>query len=432
MLHQSGSTTLDGVTYTVDNAGNRTSRTPQPTGTPTNYDAIYELTQATGLPPEVYTYDAVGNRLSSTGSPSYSYNSSNELTSRTGVTYTYDNNGNMLATMNLTNTTTYTWDFENRLASVTLPGSGGTVTFKYDPFGRRIYKSSSTGTSIYAYDGDNLVEEANASGAVVARYSQGLNIDEPLAMFRSGTTSYYEVDGVDSVTSMSNSAGALGQTYTFDSFGNQTASSGSLTNPFQYTDREFDSETSLYYYRARYYDPKEGRFLAEDPLGPKDEGPSLYAYVGNNPTNSEDPLGLYGIDPSCKNHRCVPMSGGGPNNPKKPPQQTNVADAIQQGTDEQCSNLQGVDPKYRSCVQKSCKKGTIKCKDDKGCSDAGGYGGKILGIFTSRTANLCPNNWPDYLTPSDVGGFVIHEWAHGCGYNTGPGVPFPDKPKGSR
>jgi RHS repeat-associated protein len=44
----------------------------------------------------------------------------------------------------------------------------------------------------------------------------------------------------------------LAQTHTFDSFGKQTASSGSLTNPFQYTGREFDPETSLYYYRARY------------------------------------------------------------------------------------------------------------------------------------------------------------------------------------
>ena len=54
-----------------------------------------------------------------------------------------------------------------------------------DPFGRRIYKSSSVGTSVFAYDGDNLAEETNASGGVVARYSQGLNIDEPLAMLRS-------------------------------------------------------------------------------------------------------------------------------------------------------------------------------------------------------------------------------------------------------
>jgi hypothetical protein len=65
-------------------------------------------------------------------------------------------------------------------------------TFKYDPFGRRVYKSSSIGTSVYAYDGDNLVEETNAAGGVVARYSQGLNIDAPLAMLRSGTISLYQ------------------------------------------------------------------------------------------------------------------------------------------------------------------------------------------------------------------------------------------------
>lgn len=129
---------------------------------------------------------------------------------------------------------------------------GGTVSFKYDPFGRRIYKSSSTGTSVFAYDGDNLIEETNASGGVVARYAQqGLNIDEPLAMLRSGTTSYYQVDGLKTVTWLSNTAGALAQTYTFDSFGKQTASSGSLTNPFQYTGREFDTETNLDFLRAR-------------------------------------------------------------------------------------------------------------------------------------------------------------------------------------
>src|SRR5271165_509477 len=66
----------------------------------------------------------------------------------------------------------------------TAVGSG--VSFKYDPFGRRIYKSSSSGTSIYAYDGVSLVEETNSSGAAVARYTQGLKIDEPLAMLRGG------------------------------------------------------------------------------------------------------------------------------------------------------------------------------------------------------------------------------------------------------
>ena len=109
------------------------------------------------------------------------------------------------------------------------------MSFAYDPFGRRIKKVSNAGTSIYACDGDNLIEETNSSGAVVARYSQGLNIDEPLAMLRSSTTSYYEADGLGSITSLSSGAGSLAQTYTFDSFGKTTNSSGSLTNPFQYT-----------------------------------------------------------------------------------------------------------------------------------------------------------------------------------------------------
>jgi RHS repeat-associated protein len=101
---------------------------------------------------------------------------------------------------------------------------------------------------------------------VLARYAQTQNLDEPLAMLRSGAISYYHADGLGSITSLSSTAGALAQTYTFDSFGKQTSSSGSLTNPFRYTDREFDPETNLYFYRARYYDPAVGRFTDEDPM----------------------------------------------------------------------------------------------------------------------------------------------------------------------
>jgi len=210
---------------------------------------------------------------------------------KTAVGSALDSNGNTQTKVVGSNTTTYAWDYENRMASVTLPGSGGTVTFKYDPFGHRIYKSSSSGTSIYAYDGDNLTEETNASGAVVARYAQGPNIDEPLAILRGGATSFYHADGLGSVTSLSNSAGAIAQTYTFDSFGKQTASSGSLTNAFRYTGREFDTETSLYFYRARYYDPNAGRFLSEDPLGLR-VGINRFQYVANAPLNFTDPSGL--------------------------------------------------------------------------------------------------------------------------------------------
>src|SRR5229473_6027083 len=192
---------------------------------------------------------------------------------------TDDYNGNTSTKVDSTGTTQYFWDFENRLTSVTLPASGGNVTFVYDPFGRRIKKVTSSTTSIFAYDGDNLVEETNSSGAAVARYEPTQNIDEPLAMLRSGATSYYHADGLGSVTSLSNAAGSIANTYTYDSFGKLTASTGSLVNPFRYTARESDTETGLYYYRARYYDPNSGRFLSEDPVEFNGGGNNFYRYV---------------------------------------------------------------------------------------------------------------------------------------------------------
>jgi len=262
------------------------------------YDAIYQLTQVAQAGPattESYAYDGVGNRTASLGVSPWSYNSSNQLTSiagSPGTTFTYDNNGNTLTKVDAAGTTTYAWDFENRLTSVALPGSGGTVSFTYDPLGRRIQKSSATGTSIYAYDRDNQAEEVDAAGAVVARYGFGVGIDEPLAMLRSGVSSFYQADGLGSVTSLTDSAGAIAAIYTYDSFGNLAASTGSVVNPFRYTAREWDSETGLHYYRARYYGQGIGRFASEDPLGFAGDTANFYAYVVNSPANLIDPLGL--------------------------------------------------------------------------------------------------------------------------------------------
>jgi YD repeat-containing protein len=176
--------TIDGAVYTVDAAGNRTSKADQLANITTNcgYDAIYELLQATqgGAATENCSYDPVGNRLNSPGVSSYTTNSSNEVTAAGGVMY--DNNGNETSKINSSGITNYAWDYENRLTSVTLPNSGGTVSFKYDPFGRRIYKQSPTAMSIFVYDGDNLIETVNETGSTVARHAQGQNIDEPLAM----------------------------------------------------------------------------------------------------------------------------------------------------------------------------------------------------------------------------------------------------------
>jgi uncharacterized protein RhaS with RHS repeats len=122
-------------------------------------------------------------------------------------------------------TTTYNWDFENRLTSVVLPGSGGTVSFKFDPFGRRIYKSSSARATIYAYDGDNIVEQLNASGTATARYTQGFGIDEPLEVYESGKSYYYHADGLGSIVALTKSTGTAANTY----FGYNTF--GGMPNP---------------------------------------------------------------------------------------------------------------------------------------------------------------------------------------------------------
>jgi RHS repeat-associated protein len=319
VLHQTGTTTLDGATYTYDNAGNRASKTNKLNNITEQYtyDPLYQLTQVTqgATTTETYSYDLVGNRLSSLGVSSYSYNSSNELTSNSAASFTYDANGNTLSKTNASGTTQYGWDFENRLKSVITPT--GTVTFVYDPLGRRIQKAftqgSTTTTTNYLYDGANIIRELDGGGNALARYAQNWGVDQPLAEMRSGTTGFYQQDGLNSVTSLSSSTGTISNSYTYDAFGNLIASAGSLVNPFQYTGRDLDPETGLRYYRARYFDPTNGRFLSEDPIG-FDGGINFYKYAANRPTNLSDPSGLCPPKKSCgvKSGPHFSLSEGGP------------------------------------------------------------------------------------------------------------------------
>ncbi len=287
VLHKLGVNTLDGASYSYDAARNRNSKTNQLNAAVSNfaYDNMYQLTGVTGGSSESYTYDAVGNRLSSASVPTYTYNSSNELTGAGSTTYTYDNNGNTLTKADGTGTSIYTWDFKDHLASLQKPGPS-TVTFKYDPFGRRIQK----GNSVYLYSGVDLIEEVDSGGTLTARYVFGPRIDEPLAAYR-GAWEFYQADGLGSITSLSTTAGSVSDSFVYDSFGNMTSSSGSFTQPFRYTGREYDSETGLYFYRARYNAAEIGRFISEDPIRFGGGDTDLYNYVGQNPINYKDPSG---------------------------------------------------------------------------------------------------------------------------------------------
>jgi len=135
-----------------------------------------------------------------------------------------------------------------------------------------------------------LIQESDSAGNLVARYIHGPGIDAPLAAYRGSTSEFYEADGLGSITSLTNTSGVVNQTYLYDSFGNTSSTTGTFVQAFRYTGREFDAETGLLYYRARYYDSATGRFLSEDP-DRFAAGINFYPYVLNNPVRFRDPSG---------------------------------------------------------------------------------------------------------------------------------------------
>ena len=77
--------------------------------------------------------------------------------------------------------------------------------------------------------------------------------------------------------------------YHYDAFGNERDTNPTDTNVFRYCGEYWDKETTAYYLRARYYAPRTGRFITEDPIC---DGLNWYTYAGNNPVMFVDPTGL--------------------------------------------------------------------------------------------------------------------------------------------
>ena len=281
------------------NAASQITQIAEPAITRTyEYDAVDRLTTAsytsTLEPNENYAYDGVGNRTASQLSASYNYQRFNRLANTSSASYSYDLNGNLISKTDSTGTTQYAWDFENRLRQATLP-NGMMVSYKYDALGRRIQRTPSTGVSTnFVYDGADVVKDINSNGSTV-EYLNGPGVDNKLRLTDSRLTGplYFVQDHLGSTTGITNSTGSVVSQISYDSYGNANTSSN-LTR-YTYTGREFDSDTGLYYYRARWYDAKVGRFISEDPIG-FGGGVNQFRYVGNNPQNSTDPTGLYNED----------------------------------------------------------------------------------------------------------------------------------------
>ncbi len=333
------------------------------------YDTTNQLTSVTkpqGTGTETFTYDLSGNRLRRNGETTDStYSTKNELTNDKTYTYVYDKNGNLTKKIHSTTgeITTYTWDYENRLTSVTKKPNADAeptseVTYKYDALGRRIQKNVNDTVTNYVYDGDNILLEFNAQNILEAKYIHSDQVDEVMVMERPRSPHtdesfpaqkyYYHHDRLGSVTEVTNLIGDVVQRYVYDSFGNTSiynkdgtaiteSSTDYLKTPYTFTGRERDPETGLHYHRARYYDTKAGRWISSDPIEFDSGDTNFYKYVFNNSINFNDPdgervglikvivsIGFYLHGTFCGAHREV--CGLPPKVPKppKPPPKPNT------------------------------------------------------------------------------------------------------------
>ena len=186
----------------------------------------------------------------------------------------------------------YTYDAENRQITATV--SGVVSTYIYDGEGQRVRKTVNGVTTTYVYD---------ASGELAAEYTT-----QAAASVCGTATCYVTVDHLGSTRLLTDSAGAVARRYDYLPFGEELlAGTGGRTTAMGYqaavdgfnpkfTGQMRDAETGLYYLRARYYSPAQGRFTGADPenAGARMGDPQSwngYAYVGNDPLNYTDPTG---------------------------------------------------------------------------------------------------------------------------------------------
>lgn len=319
----SGTTTLFSQKYTYDAQSNRIALNDGTDSTTAyTYDGLEQLTNVNidnngNKSSLTYNYDIYGNRTAQTNplsSASYTYTAgTNELdkvvyNNRLTIANNFDNNGSLIKETytklgKADKDVTYTWDTQNRLAQINYhysnrpaylpPVPDNTLNFTYDDFGNRTKKQTTNGSATYYFNSGNVVlNEIGNTGVTTKSIAYGLS---PIAEIdQNNTITYLHQDSLGSAVLTTDQTGNVITKYEYDPFGQIIGQDGKRNTNYLYTGQEYDLESDLYYYNARYYNSRLGRFISRDPMLGRD-GDSLsrngFAYVKNNPLKYIDPSG---------------------------------------------------------------------------------------------------------------------------------------------
>ncbi|MCC7306235.1 MAG: RHS repeat-associated core domain-containing protein [Acidobacteria bacterium] len=278
--------TANQIETLTDNSGTRTF----------GYDLVDRLKTVSvgGTQTEFYNYDDVGNRTSSHLSSTYGYATGkfNQMASTATASYQFDANGNTIRKSEGKDFWRYTWDGENRLTEAATRKQK--VRYRYDALGRRVRRYTPGVREDTKFTNDGLDVLIDDDAGTLTKYLNGPGIDNKLRVQNGGTVNYFLADHLGSTNGLTDGTGSLTSQASYDSFGNQT---GSLATRYQFTGREYDNFTNQFYYRARFYESKLGRFSSEDPIGFHSGDVNYYAYLDGSPLLKIDPYGTFGL---CK------------------------------------------------------------------------------------------------------------------------------------
>jgi RHS repeat-associated protein len=179
-----------------------------------------------------------------------------------------------------------------------LTGIGSEVSYIYNGDGLRISKTVGSATTPFTWDVASELPSLLEDGANAYVYGPG---ELPLEQVSGNIPLWFVHDQLGSTRLLTNATGSSVATYTYTPYGSVTRSSGTASTPLLYAGQYRDSESGMYYMRARYYDPSTAQFLTRDPAVALTRSP--YSYAGDNPSNMTDPTGRWCFPPwssSCE------------------------------------------------------------------------------------------------------------------------------------